>query len=297
MIKEPLSDFIIGSNWIYYKIYTGPKSADNILINNIYPLVDSLLKRKIVSKWFFIRYSDPEFHIRIRFFLNSYENFGGVVKEVHNCLKELYFEGIIHNIVLDTYKPEYKRYGGVAMKYVESVFEAESNMILSYLSYEKKEALIMDESRWLFGIKAIDQHLDLFGYSNQDKTNLLYSLKESYKNEFKDSIFNIGKQLGSKSRSYKGKVKQALNSNFAIDFLEIKKGQAAEPISNIIKLKNNGLLAISLNELNYSLLHMLINRLFKSRNRMYELVLYDLLYSYYLAMAKRKESDCSKSPN
>ncbi|WP_136468901.1 thiopeptide-type bacteriocin biosynthesis protein [Flagellimonas onchidii] len=286
-LKTPLTDFIIGSEWIYYKIYTGPKSADNILINTIYPLIESLYKRKVILKWFFIRYSDPDYHIRIRFLLNSLDDFNSVIKEVHDSVKELYLNGIVDNIILDTYKPEYKRYGGITMKYVESVFGAESNMILAYLSYEKKETLKNYESRWLFGIKAIDHHLDLFGYSNQDKTNLLYFLKESYKNEFKGSIFNIGKQLGTKSRIHKEKVQQVINSSFAANFLEIKKKQAQKPISDIVHLKNRNDLEMSLNELNLSLLHMLINRLFKSRNRLYELVLYDLLYSYYFAMTKK----------
>ena len=59
--------FIIGSEWVYYKIYTGPKTADSILVDFIKPIVDQLLKDGIIKMWFFIRYADPEFHLRVRF--------------------------------------------------------------------------------------------------------------------------------------------------------------------------------------------------------------------------------------
>ena len=32
-------DFCIGSEWLYYKIYTGVKTADLILMEKLYPLI------------------------------------------------------------------------------------------------------------------------------------------------------------------------------------------------------------------------------------------------------------------
>ena len=63
--------FIIGDNWLYYKIYTGAKTSELILTESIRPVVEELLKNNIIQKWFFIRYSDPHYHIRIRIYLNK----------------------------------------------------------------------------------------------------------------------------------------------------------------------------------------------------------------------------------
>jgi len=63
--------FIPGSEWIYFKIYTGTKTADAILKNELYGFVSEMLKNKVIDKWFFIRYNDPDFHIRLRIHLKE----------------------------------------------------------------------------------------------------------------------------------------------------------------------------------------------------------------------------------
>ena len=60
---------IPGSEWLFFKIYTGPKSADTLLAGPLRILVTSLLERAHVDSFFFIRYTDPEYHIRLRFHL------------------------------------------------------------------------------------------------------------------------------------------------------------------------------------------------------------------------------------
>jgi hypothetical protein len=59
------------SEWVYFKIYSGPKAINTILIDNIFFLTSKLLNGNIISKWFFIRYADPHNHLRIRFRLKS----------------------------------------------------------------------------------------------------------------------------------------------------------------------------------------------------------------------------------
>jgi thiopeptide-type bacteriocin biosynthesis protein len=58
--------FTIGEEWLYFKIYCGVKTANELLISVVEPLVTKLRKEKKITLWFFIRYSDPEHHLRIR---------------------------------------------------------------------------------------------------------------------------------------------------------------------------------------------------------------------------------------
>lgn len=57
--------FIPGSQWVYIKLYTGEKTADDLLIQVIAPVIKKVQKAQHIKKWFFIRYSDPDFHLRI----------------------------------------------------------------------------------------------------------------------------------------------------------------------------------------------------------------------------------------
>ena len=49
--------FIVGSKWLYYKIYSGPKASDTILTDVISPLAQHFEAENWIEKWFFIRYA------------------------------------------------------------------------------------------------------------------------------------------------------------------------------------------------------------------------------------------------
>ena len=71
--------FTVGDNWLYYKIYTGSRTSDMILLDIIKPLTESLLNDDVIDKWFFIRYNDPDAHIRLRFLLSENSSLAQVV--------------------------------------------------------------------------------------------------------------------------------------------------------------------------------------------------------------------------
>ncbi|HVJ92985.1 MAG TPA: lantibiotic dehydratase, partial [Labilithrix sp.] len=53
-----------GSEWLYAKLYTGTASADDVLKEVVTPLVAP--QKKSSTGWFFIRFGDPEWHVRLR---------------------------------------------------------------------------------------------------------------------------------------------------------------------------------------------------------------------------------------
>ncbi len=73
-IKKNKKKYIPGDEWLYFKLYTGVNIADKILIIAIKETVDTLLKKELIDKWFFIRYNDPKFHLRIRFHFTDSDN-------------------------------------------------------------------------------------------------------------------------------------------------------------------------------------------------------------------------------
>ena len=51
-------DFTIGSEWLFYKIYCGYTTADELLKAIIGPLSKRLAQQGLIDNWFFIRYAD-----------------------------------------------------------------------------------------------------------------------------------------------------------------------------------------------------------------------------------------------
>lgn len=58
--------FAPGSPWLYLKAYTGTASADHILTDTVGPVIEQLRESGVVDHWFFLRYADPEHHLRLR---------------------------------------------------------------------------------------------------------------------------------------------------------------------------------------------------------------------------------------
>lgn len=81
--------FIPGSEWIYFKLYTGTKTADAILKNELYVYVNEMLSNDIADKWFFIRYTDPDFHIRLRLHLKEPRNYSYIFNRFFHSLRLL----------------------------------------------------------------------------------------------------------------------------------------------------------------------------------------------------------------
>jgi len=120
--KEIQRSFIIGDEWNYFKIYTGFKTADAILTGCIYPLSNTLKSNGIIDKWFFIRYSDPKFHLRIRFHVNNPNHAAAVMLNFNQIIKKQVNSGLVWKVQADTYNRELERYGATAIELSETLF-------------------------------------------------------------------------------------------------------------------------------------------------------------------------------
>lgn len=271
--------FCLGSEWLYYKIYTGVQTTDIILLEKLGPIIFQLTKRKIIQKWFFIRYRDTEEHFRIRFLIDNKNNFQKIVNAIYPIINELLQENLIWKVQIDTYKRELERYGALTIEDSEFLFWKDSEMTLHYLSLKK--TFTKKELALLFSFCSIDSFLNSFSLSILDKCNLMNNLQHSFKEEFEaDKI--LKKELDKNYRDLSTELKRFLEEDIQNDFpdffkiIEEKQIQTSEKISAI---KNK--IQIPLNDFLSSHIHMMINRQFTSKQRMYELIIYDHLYRYY----------------
>ncbi len=282
--------FIIGSEWLYYKLYTGPKTSDLVLANIIKPVTETLLKNKSIDKWFFIRYADPKPHIRVRFHYTDPSHVAEIINTLYEPIKEYIEEDLVWKVQIDTYQREIERYGINTMEQSEDLFFHESTMIIDFLDMVEGDE--GEELRWLFSIKAIDELLNDFGYDEDRKLKLMEGLKTGFGAEFGMNKF-LKKQLDKKYRNEKEKIEEFLifkredNPDYApiLDVLDQKSAASKEAIRSILAISNDQ----QIDRLMSSYIHMLMNRLFRSKNRMHEMVLYDLLFrTYKVAWGIRK---------
>jgi thiopeptide-type bacteriocin biosynthesis protein len=287
--------FSLGSEWLYYKIYCGVKTSDKILIEIMKPLTHHLISQKLIDSWFFIRYSDPELHLRVRFHLVDINNTGVVIKYIQNAIAEYEKSRLIWKIQADTYFREIERYGNNSMIYSEQLFYYDSKCIVDMIDMIDGDE--GEEIRWIFAIRAVDQLLLDFNYSNNQKMEIMENLKMGFYSEFNIEQ-NSKIQLDRKYRVHREVISNILDrkkdrtSKLKPLFSLLKqKSYNVKPISKVIlNLHNNNDLLIPLNNLLASYIHMLLNRLFKSKQRLHELVVYDFMWRTYRSeLAKQKK--------
>ena len=276
--------FPIGSEWLYFKIYCGAATADELLCHSIYPIVQQFLEKDWISDWFFIRYNDPKNHIRIRFRLKNQENTGNVSAFLYKVLKNAIEQKQIWKIQTDTYEREVERYGAATMELSEQLFCLDSQMTLDFLSQIDS---FQSNYRWLFGIAAIDALLESFGYDLEQKTKLLEGMKTSFGKEFGMNK-HLRKQMNEKYDTFETQIKTLFQEDIEDENLAFVRASALQNQEElkVIALKIKGLLSENqLQDILGSYIHMTMNRLFKSKQRMYEMMVYDFLYKNYKTKA------------
>jgi len=297
--------FIIGDEWLYFKVYTGFKTADTLLTDTIFPLSQYFLQEKLIDHWFFIRYSDPQFHLRIRFHIPENKNLATVIHRFNHAMQHYINHNLAWKIQTDTYQREIERYGIETIELSEQLFSLSSEMICKTIAMD---AVKQNESlRWLLGLKMIDVLLTDFEFSLQDKHNLLNTLQDNFGKEHNITT-DFRRQFGQKYRTEKIRIEKILDKKSEQDeeysslFQPILEN--SEKAQHIIKAissrkqkaesrkgeskkgeKEKG--EKDLNDLLASYIHMTLNRLFRTQQRTHELILYDYLFRYYNSIIQR----------
>jgi len=276
--------FTPGSEWLYVKLYTGNKTADKILVKTIRPVIRELEKQKVIDRWFFIRYSDPDFHLRIRFHLPDINQTGMVMILLHEKLKYYVKHNLVWKIQYDTYNRELERYRNDLIEESEELFRMDSDCILSLVG--ELNTLPDENYRWMIALKMMDSFLSTFSYDLSQKAFFFTQRSEAFKREFSFNEHNA-KQFNLKYREHKKTVEAILkgsitDANVLSLYLPLKKYvHQLKPLVNIINQKIGKQNDLTIDSLIGSYIHMMLNRLFRSKNRKHELVLYDFMRRYY----------------
>ncbi|MBS1780026.1 MAG: lantibiotic dehydratase [Bacteroidetes bacterium] len=278
--------FLPHSKWIYYKIYAGNKVIEKILTTILPSFINNGLAANTFEKFFFVRYFDDFPHLRIRFYNEDTARQITLQSKFNDVIAEFVSNGLIDKILMDTYSRELERYGAANIENVESLFFYDSISAINFLNYSQ---YLNDERSFVcFSMLSIDYLLGDFGYSIISKHTLLKKMQVSFFNEFGGSL-DLQKQLNKKYRNYQKTIPILLEKNNNPVFHEILKYRSDQnklAISKLLKNKN-----LDTDNLLHSLLHMLMNRLFITQQRKYELVVYHFLEKYYTSLIVRSKNN------
>jgi thiopeptide-type bacteriocin biosynthesis protein len=285
--------FLPGDRWHYVKIYCGVKTADKILVDVVSPIAEGLSANNKIDKWFFIRYADPDHHLRVRF--SGTDNFyAEVTEKLNGALKSYSVNNMIWKVQTDTYVRELERYGAAAIDLSETIFFHDSVTAIQILSLLGGDE--GDDLRWQFALKGVNDLLESFGYGLPEKEEIMRVLSVNFKKEFYRGSVESKKQFGTKFRELRSKIDFALQANlhetheyFAVwQLFEIRKNKFKDSVQKIDELYSNNQLEVQKSDLVASYVHMFLNRFLRSKQRIQEMVIYDLLHQHYKSILARE---------
>lgn len=281
--------FLPADQWLYVKIYGGSKLVEKILTSVILPFSEKFRKNKVIDQWFFIKYNDPDYHLRVRFHRSadsSEVEWQGLLYHLTTSLSKKFGSSFHYKLTVDTYKREIERYGKLPLETSETLFYFDSLSIASFIKDLNGD--IGETYRYKFAFLNIDNLLDSFQYSLQEKKVILSNINQDFFNEHKEFFAQektLRQFLNKRYRELKDQITDTVD-NTSETHQEL--APYLEKREKFIK-KNVLLFEGSLQHLIYSYIHMTLNRLFLINPRHHELLVYHLLNKYYESeIAKQK---------
>ncbi len=134
--------FAPGSEWLFMKLYASPDFQDDLLIGPIAHFTLDALQEGYADDWFFIRYGDPDPHLRLRFHGEANTLLTQIMPIACQWGNWLMRENTCTRFTFDIYDREVERYGGLeAMIACERFFGADSRFVLDVLATKPRLAL------------------------------------------------------------------------------------------------------------------------------------------------------------
>ena len=286
-----------GSEWLYAKLYTGRATADRVLLDAVAPLVDEVLASGDADRWFFIRYADPDFHLRLRLHGEPAALHDRVLPRLEAVAAELLAAGMIWRFQLDTYEREVERYGGPeGVLLAERVFHVDSDAVVETLALLEPGDAGADE-RWRMGLAGSAALVRDLGLDEVERLALWRGLRDRFGEEF-EMDQAVRRQLGARLRTEWERLEPLLEARVAadhplargFDVLERRSERLAPLFVELRSLHEAERLSIPPADLAGDYVHMHLNRLLRSANRAQEVVIYDFLARLHEARAARRRS-------
>ncbi|MEP6731107.1 MAG: thiopeptide-type bacteriocin biosynthesis protein, partial [bacterium] len=281
-----------GSEWMYVKIYSAGPTADRLLSRAVAPLVRQALEREWIDGWFFIRYADPEPHLRVRFHGTPSTLQEHLLPALNDVVAaQLQMPGV-WRAQLDTYEREIERYGGDdGMLVSERIFQIDSDAALAITDLVVRGRLNAAD-RWRVALVGVELLIGDLGLDATQRKGVVESLRVAYRDEhavppplvramserFRTerpllfSMLDAALGGGSAEHSQLGRgVREGL------EILQMRSARLAPFASELRTLSAEARLTISLSELAASHVHMSVTRQLRSAVRAQETVIYDFL--------------------
>ena len=274
----------VEKGWLSFHLYTSKSGADRLICNDLEDLLRRVHTVEPIAAWFFLRYRDPQWHVRLRIRVDD----GPMgIAAMTRQLEELQARGAIRRYELRTYHPEINRYGGAeALRISQKLFQASSERVPEMLRAAGEGG---GAPRWLATAAGADAilrcGLESLSAGAESAGAVARVLRSAYR---KSKALQA--RLGSNFRERRKSAELILARpttgrlwNAIGDFEVAMQGD----FERLRQLVGRGAATRSMAKVALTLCHMHINRMERTAERAAEMVIMDTLHRLYRSAVAR----------
>ncbi len=181
-----------GSDWLFAKLYSGRTRHDDLLAGPVREFASGALQNGLIERWFFIRYADPEPHLRLRFQGEPARLLSQVWPALTAWGRSLVEAGLLRKLVLDSYDREIERYGGLeGIRVAEQIFAADSIAAAEIVALRIQRLLELPPLD--LALITVDDLISSLGLAAEERLKLYESIRQFQEEAFANQLDRLAK--------------------------------------------------------------------------------------------------------
>jgi thiopeptide-type bacteriocin biosynthesis protein len=249
-----------GSEWLFVKLYCPRNLDDDVISESIHVFAENAVASGLASSWFFVRYSDPEAHLRLRFHGSPERLTAHLYPHICEWAARLMSSGFCLKFMFDTYEQEVERFGGPhGMVAAEAIFSADSSSTAALMRCLKSKLWSHDQTTLL--ALSIDDLLASLGFDVNERLRWYASQTKSVKTDISAEY----RQRKTDLRPLLGQPEQVLANQAGgpeiASILAVRRKALSSAADHLRQLAKEGNLSQSLDVLASSFVHLHVNRM------------------------------------
>jgi thiopeptide-type bacteriocin biosynthesis protein len=158
-----------GSDWLFAKLYHLATFEEDLIAGPIRSFCAEALAAGQADNWFFLRYSDPERHLRVRLHGDPELLATQLAPKLFRWASKLIADGYCRRLCIDTYDQEVQRYGGATgMAVSETLFAVDSRAVVDLLHLGQPGPAL---DRTLIAALSVDELLAGLGFDEAKRAD------------------------------------------------------------------------------------------------------------------------------
>jgi thiopeptide-type bacteriocin biosynthesis protein len=251
----------LGSEWLYLRVHAPSARHDELLAGPVRRIVEVAVHSGLAQQWHFVRYADPEPHLRLRFGGEPDQLVSHLLPELCAWGQQLITEGLCSRLAFDTYDREIERYGGPGgIGHAEAIFTADSDAVVEMLRTLSDATTSLDRTE--MAVLSVDDLLSTCGLDVSRRLDLYrggVADRRATSSEYRQRAHKLRLLLGGSAAE--GDRPLGSTPGALREILRRRRLALAPVISRLRSLEDSGTLTKSVDAMCATLMHMHCNRL------------------------------------